>query len=440
MITRSRINQLMAISLPIMGGMVSGNLLSLVDTAMVGSLGMTAIAAAGVAGFAISLVFATFSSLASATQAITARRIGEGKPEEATHALHSGLVISTIIGVVVSAVLIPLIPSIFPILSDDADVLRQGIPYMQISLIGLMGSCINTSLAGYWNGLGKTVAYTNIMMTSHLVNILLNYVFIFGFMGIPAYGVAGAAIATTLSIYLTTIAYFVLLIKHHKPPGFLKLRLPPGVLKRMVNLMVPMSGRSVLQYAGYLIFTVLMGKIGTLELAATTILVRIMLITFMPVFGMGLGGATLAAQRLGAKEPEEATQWGWDTAKIGAIISFIVGLPLIFFPGPILSILVDDAATVALSVVPLQVIGLTRPLYIVFIFATLLITMGEVKRPTYFQLGTQWLLFLPAVWFFSRQADASFLLFWILEASNIALQLAILAWLWKQGNWQKVRV
>lgn len=437
MITKSRINQIMTIALPIMGGMVTANLLTLADTIMVGRLGKNAIAAVGVAGFAITLVFATFSGLAGAVQAITARRAGEGKPEEATHGIHGGLAISLIVGLGVPAIGIPLVPLLFPYLSSDPEVIKFGVPYMQVSLLGLLGSCINTTFTGYWNGLGKTARYTAIMMISHFVNIALNYLLIFGIFNFEGFGVVGAALATLASIYLSTAAYFWLLIKE-KPPNFLKILPDTTVLKRMLSLMVPMSIRSIFQYSGYLVFSIIVGKIGTTELAATSILVRIMLITVMPVFGLGLGGGTLAGQKLGAKDPEAAAEWGWDTAKLGAMILALVGVPLVLFPQPVLHLMINDLETVQLATVPLQIIGFSRPLYVVLIFASLLVTVGDVKRPTYYQLSIQWLLFLPAVWYLGLLVGVPFYVIWLLEVANITLQLMILAKIWQQRRWQRI--
>lgn len=439
MITKARFKQIMTIGLPIMIAMSTGNILTLADTIMVGRLGKEAMAAAGVSGFAITLIFATFMGLASAVQAITARRAGEGRIKEATHSIHAGLALAVGGGIVLSAISIPLVPIFFPYLSKDPNVIELGVPYMQVNLMALLATFINVVFTGYWNGLGKTKTYTLITMASHMINILLNYIFIFGKFGVPAYGVVGAAIATTISIYLTTIAFFILIIKE-KPEGLFKMPIQFDVLKRIVSLMIPMAVRAMFQHSGYLLFTVIMGMVGTIELAATTILVRVMMISILPVFGIGTGGGTLAGQSLGAGQPDAAEAWGWDTAKIGAVFLALIGIPFFLFPEFFLNLLINDAETVAIAILPLQFIGLNRPLYVMFIFASLLITTGDVKRPTYFQLGVQYLFFLPAVFVATFYFNTPFIVVWLFEGVNIAIQLCILAYLWRRGEWKKIEL
>ena len=112
-----RLRTILNLALPIIGGMVSQNVLNLVDTAMVGALGPAALAAVGVAGFARFMAAATIMGLASGVQAMTARRLGEGRASECAVPLNGGLLLALAIGAPLAAVLFVLAPDLFPYLN-----------------------------------------------------------------------------------------------------------------------------------------------------------------------------------------------------------------------------------------------------------------------------------------------------------------------------------
>ena len=132
-----RRRRILALALPIIGGMVSQNLLNLVDTAMVGALGDSALAATGVGGFAFFMAIATMMGLSAAVQAMAARRIGEGRADEAAAPLNGALLLALGFGVPLTAALVWATPWFFPLLNSDPAVYEQGVPYLQYRLATL---------------------------------------------------------------------------------------------------------------------------------------------------------------------------------------------------------------------------------------------------------------------------------------------------------------
>ena len=121
----ARTREILHLSLPIIGGMTSQNILNLVDAWLVGGLGAAALAACGIANFLNFMAVAFITGLSTAVQAMAARRVGEGNPGEAAIPLNGGLPLSLAIGVPASIVLIALTPWFFPLLDFEGNVVTR---------------------------------------------------------------------------------------------------------------------------------------------------------------------------------------------------------------------------------------------------------------------------------------------------------------------------
>ena len=122
MLTPERRNRILALAMPIIGGMVSQNILNLVDTAMVSGLGVAALAAVGMASFANFTASAFVTGLSAGVQAIAARRLGQGRGEETAKPLNGGLFLAVVLALPLSAVLVLFADRVFVLLVDDPEV------------------------------------------------------------------------------------------------------------------------------------------------------------------------------------------------------------------------------------------------------------------------------------------------------------------------------
>ncbi|TAM25193.1 MAG: MATE family efflux transporter, partial [Nevskiaceae bacterium] len=177
--TASRRREIWALSLPIIGGMTSQNVLNLVDMAMVGQLGSSALAGVGLASFINFMAMALVTGLSASVQAIAARRIGEGRPEQAAAPLNGGLILAVLIGLPVSLLLIALAPWLFSVLNPDPAVAAQGVPYLQMRLLSVVALGMNFCFRGYWSAVKLTRLYMSNLIWMHSLNIALNYCLIF---------------------------------------------------------------------------------------------------------------------------------------------------------------------------------------------------------------------------------------------------------------------
>ncbi len=134
----TQLKKIILLSLPIIGGMISQNLLNLVDTAMVGQLGAVALSAVGVASFAVFMSQSLVLGLSSGVQAIAARRFDEGNISKAGVPLLSGIIVAIILGLLLTIVIYPFVPLLFSFLNPSSEVAELAVPYWRIRLFAII--------------------------------------------------------------------------------------------------------------------------------------------------------------------------------------------------------------------------------------------------------------------------------------------------------------
>ncbi|MEM6960297.1 MAG: MATE family efflux transporter [Myxococcota bacterium] len=439
MTNRSR--KVLHLALPIIGGMVSQNVLNLVDTAMVGQLGDDALAAVGLASFVNFLVTAFILGISPSVQAIAARRVGEGKQAESAVALNGGILISVVIAVPWQTLLFYSADLIFPQLIDDLDVIAAAVPYLQSRVVAMVAMGINYSFRGYWNATDRSMLYMRTLLVMHVCNIALNWILIFGHWGAPALGPTGAGIASAIATYVGTISYAFLGLRHARKEGFL-IGVPPWTtLKTMLRLAVPSGIQQTFFAGGMVAFFVIVGKVGTKELAATQVLTQLLLVGILPGLGFGLAAASLVGQALGRQDVEDARRWGWEVARIACAVIFLLSLPAIFVPGWMLHFFIHDAETLKLAIAPLRIVGISLCGDVVgMVLMNAIVGAGATLQVMFVSLGMQWLVFLPFAYFIGPVSGFGLTAIWICNVCYRLTQSLVFALLWRQGSWARTSV
>lgn len=441
MIDRPRLNRVLTLALPIIGGMTSQNILNLVDTAFVGRLGDASLAAVGLGGFANFMAIAFITGLASGVQAIAARRKGEGNDHETAVGLNGGLLLAIGIGVPLSISLFFLAPYLFPLLNSDPAVVAIGVPYWQARLVGMVFVGMNFCFRGYWNGVNQSGYYMRTLLMMHALNIFFNYALIFGHFGFPEMGATGAGIGTSLALAFGAGYYVYLGLRHARPNGFLQGIPNKSQFSSMLKLALPSSIQTFFFAAGLTAMYWIIGQVGTRELAAANVLVNIMLVCILPAIGLGLAAASLAGQALGANDPTQAKQWGWDVTLVGFIFLLILGSPMWLATTSVLSVFISDPATIQLASLPLKMVGW----FIAFdgiglILMNALLGVGAAKTVMKISIISQWGLFLPVAWIVGPWLGGGLLAVWIAQFAYRALQAIFFARLWQKADWQHIKV
>jgi MATE family multidrug resistance protein len=440
-LTPSRSREVLQLSLPIIGGMMSQNVLNLVDTWLVGGLGPAALAACGIANFLNFMAVAAITGLSTAVQATAARRVGEGRLSETALPLNGGLLLSLAVGVPLSVIVIAATPWFFPLLVDDPAVAEAGIPYLQWRLVAVALVGMNFSFRGYWSAVKLTRLYLYTLVWMHALNIVFSWTLIYGKFGFPALGTAGAGIGTTLSIAVGTATYFWHAERHARGHGFLHGLPDRAQIRGLLKLGMPTCIQQLLFSSGFVVLFWIVGQVGTSELAIANVLVNITLLAVLPGIGFGIAATTLVSQALGRKDPADAHRWPWDVYKVAARLFVVLAVPMLLLPGPILEVFLRDPALVELGRVPLQLIGfgiLIDGLGLVMMHA--LLGAGATGLVMKVSVSLQWLLFLPVAWLLGPGLGMGLTAIWLGMTLYRGLQAGLFILAWERKAWSAIRV
>jgi putative MATE family efflux protein len=438
---RERRKAVWGLALPIMGGMMSQNVLNLVDIGMVGRLGDTALAATGLGGFANYLAIAFIIGLSAGVQALAARRLGEGRDSETAVPLNGGLILSLLIGLPLCALLYLATPWAFRFLTPDPAVVALGVPYLQVRLLSMVAVGANFSFRGYLSAVHLTTIYLRTLLVMHTVNIFLNWVLIFGNLGAPPLGAYGAGLATTLSLYLGTLLYFVFAWRHARSRGFLD-RLPSrATLAQQFRLSLPASLQQLFFAAGLVVLVWIVGLIGTAEVAAVNVLMTFHITALLPAFGVALACTTLVGNALGRRDEEDAARWGWDCAALTLVYGLVLSVLLIAFAEPLLAVFLKNPETLRLAYWPMVIWALMIGFDCAgMVLMNALIGAGATRRSMWISVIAQWGFFLPAAWIIGPVLGFGLLGVWIVNGVYRVGQAVAVARQWGSRRWTGIEI
>jgi len=441
MLTIERTKIITRLALPIGLALSTDLAMSLVDLAMVGRLGNHAIAAVGLSSFCNTFMLAFVGGIAPAVQGLVARRRGEGSAEPRCIPLNGGLALALIVGIPLAVICYLATPYLFPLISADPEVIRIGIPFLRTLYVGIAAAGMLRAFAGHWTGMERPKVYMAIVIFIDCLNVVLNYILIFGHFGAPALGATGAAIATVASLYTGVVVNFAFTYFRFRHDGFLAARPQASLLGRILKIGVPPTLQQFFFSAGYVVFLLLVGQVGTSELAAASVLVRISLVLLILASSLGMASATLVSKTVGQGDLGGAAQWGWDSGKLGVLGVTLLGLPLFLLPQQFLSIFLTDPHTIAIAIIPLRLVAATAGMgSLIYIFAYTLYSVGDGNRVMLISFGTQWLLFLPAVWLVGPHWHYGLLQIWLVQAGYGAIATALITAIWADGKWKRIKI
>ncbi|HYC56777.1 MAG TPA: MATE family efflux transporter [Candidatus Binatia bacterium] len=438
-LTPQRRRRILALAIPIIGAMASQNVLNLVDTAMVGHLGDEALAGVGISAFLNFMAVSFVMGMSAGVQAMCARWRGAGRSGEIAIPLNGGLLMSAAICIPASLVLVALVPMLMAQMAPEQRVAELGTSYLSLRILGMTAVGMNFAFRGYWNAIDMSRLYMGTLLFMHAINIFLNWILIFGNLGAPALGVAGAGMSNLISVYLGSACYFVLAWKHGRSAGFLSGMPSREVMRAMLSTSLPAGLQQLLFASGMVGLFWILSRLGTAEVAAGNVLINVMLVTILPSIGFGLAAATLVGQALGARELEEAKAWAWHVGRIAMAVVAVVSLPAVIAPELVLSPFLHDAETLALAAGPLRVAALSAPfesLGAVLMNAHL--GAGSSRRVLAISVLTQWGLFLPAAYLLGPVLGLGILAIWVAQIAYRLVSIMIFAWSWRQGSWAEV--
>ncbi len=287
-----------------------------------------------------------FMALSGFANTFVAQFWGAGDKEGCARATAQGMLFSLIAFPVIMA-LTPIGLWMLRISGHGAEVLALEEDYLRILMWCGGGMALSSALSSFFSGRGKTFVVMGCNIFANALNILLNYIFVFGKWGFPEMGIIGAGWATVIGSWTSPLIFALLYFS--KPINaefrtFKNLRLDPWLFRRMIRFGLPAGIHLFFDVAAFTVFVLLVGRMGPVAHIASNIALSVNLIAFMPMIGMGVGASILVGQYLGRNQPHYAERVGWLALRIGIGYIAAIGITFLLFPGFYTSVFEGNAA------------------------------------------------------------------------------------------------
>ncbi len=230
-------------------------------------------------------------------------------------------------------------PSLFAASEHGAEIAALEVVYFQAITFGSPAIILSAAVSSFFTGRGKTQVVMVVDMGAAALNIVLDYAWIFGMWGFPAWGIEGAAWATVVSLWVKTAVYFALFLQPAARRQFDTLggcRWDRALMRRLLAFGTPSGFQLVVEIAGFTALLFLLGRVGEMELAATSLAANLNGLAFMPVYGAGIAASTLVGQRLGENRPDLAERATWTSFSIAAVYMAAFSAIYLFLPQQIM--------------------------------------------------------------------------------------------------------
>lgn len=431
------------LAIPMILEMLMESIFALVDIIYVSQVSVNAVATVGLTESVLTLVYAIAIGLSMAATAVVARRIGEKNRRGANIAAVQVIFLGVFLSLIISVIGITFPKEILSLMGGELELIEEGYGYTQVILGGNITVFLLFLINAIFRGAGNASIAMWTLILSNGLNIILDPIFIFGFGPVPAYGVEGAAIATTIGrgtavvVQLIILFYGVGKIKI----AFKDLTIKIAVMINLIKVSLGGIGQFLIGTSSWVFLMRIMSEFGSEVLAGYTIAIRIMMFTLMPAWGMSNAAATLVGQNLGAKQPNRAEKSVWLTSKYCAYFMGFVSLVYIFFAPTFLSWFSENPVVVKNGALCLQIMAAG---YIFYAYGMVVIQSfngaGDTKTPTLINFVCFWLFQLPFAYLFALYLDFGPIgVFAAITLAEILIAVIGII-LFKKGKWKTVQV
>jgi len=391
------LRQLLRLALPIVGVQLGIMVMGVVDTIMVGRLSAEALAATAIGHvyFFIAAIFAMGSLMA--LDPLVSQAVGANDNPAIRRAVQRGLVLAFALSIFGSVFLLFAEP-VLRAARQPAEIVPLAALYDRILIPGLLPLLLFTVLRQTLQSMTRMRAILITIVVANIANVLLNWVLIFGKLGMPQMGVAGAAWATTVSRWVMLAGLFVLAWRDLRPllTPFDRTAIAFAPLKRMLSLGAPIGMHSLLEYSAFGVVSLLMGLLGTIEIASHQIAINLASLTFMVPMGVAQAGSVLIGQAVGRADDDAARRAAGASLLSGAGFMMLTACLFLSAPHLLAGVYTTDIEVLALATVLIQIAGVFQIFDGLQVVGTgVLRGIGDTRVPMLAGLVGFWLIGMP---------------------------------------------
>ena len=466
---------ILLLAVPMVLEMAMESVFAVVDIFFVARLGADAVAAVGLTESLLAAVYALAMGLAMGATAVVSRRIGERDPEGAAHAAAQavllGLGVAAVLGITGAA----LAPQLLALMGASESVLRIGTGYTRVMLGGEASIILLFVANAIFRGAGDAAIAMRTLWLANGINIVLCPLLIFGPGPLPALGVTGAAVATTIG-RATGAAVALWRLTRPRPPRAGQARgvgqsatteaggaaaggerpgAPPprvqvarrhlrpdrAVLATIVRVSAAGAVQSLIGTASWIGLVRIIATFGASALAGYTIAIRIVIFALLPAWGLSNAAATLVGQSLGARDEARAERAVWTTGHYNAAFLGAVGVLFVVAAPWLVGAFTADPAVAPVAVRCLRVVSLGFVFYAYGMVLTAAFNgAGDTRTPTWLNLLVFWLFEIPLAWLLAGPLGWGPTGVFVAVAVAFSTLAVVSAALFRRGRWKTMRV
>lgn len=423
--------------------LLAQNVIQVIDTAFLGRVGEVELGASALAGILYIALYTLGFGFSMGSQILIGRRNGEGNFNQIGDIVMQG----SIFLLIPALLFIPLLRygagAWLPSLFESAEVAGAVTEYLEWRVFGLVFAFINVMFRAFYIGIARTKVLTINALVMALVNVVFDYGLIFGNLGMPEMGIGGAAIASVIAEFASTLFFFFYTRKTVDPEkyGFTKIRFQWSVIKRVLDVSIFMMVQYLFSIGTWMLFFLFIENyMGERSLAVTNIVRSFYTIFTIPSHAIGSTTGTMVSNTIGAGKNDEMAGLIRRLSLISLGVMGVVVLIVSIFPRAMIHIYTDDPSLIQDTVLPLYVLISSLPLYSVgtVLFSAVSGT-GNTRTALRFEIFTL-LFYVSYMWFIIIHLRASVAAAWTTE-HVYWLFLTVLSYFYlRSGRWKDRKI
>lgn len=388
--------------MPIIIGQLGTVLMAMADVMMVGKLDAANLAAVGASNAVYFLINIIGIGTLTAVSPLVAKAKGAGSPADAKVYLGKGMVASLLLSVFIITV-VAVCTFNFDLFGQQPAVETLSKPYLHVLNIGTLFMLLFYAAKNFSDGIGFTKPSAVITIIGLLLNVLLNWVFIFGKLGVPALGLVGAGIATTLTKLFMAAAMLWYIFSNHLYSSYLRVAGNPKYNNHLTEIFkvgLPSGFQYFFEVAAFAGAALIIGTYGELELAAHNIAINLASTTYMAATGISAAGSILVGDAIGRKHKADLIYSGKAALILAVLFMGVCAVLFLLMPGVWVSLYTSDIRVSEMAIYLLMIAGLFQLSDgIQCVGVGILRGLSDTKVPTIITIVAYWVIGIPVgVW------------------------------------------
>ncbi len=394
------------LAIPMMLEMCMESVFAVVDIYFVSHLGKHATSIVGLTESVITIVYSLAIGISMAATALVARRIGEKDPVAAAKAGMQAIFVSLILTVAISLAGLLFSEEILRLMGAEEAAIQSGVQYTHIIMGGSLVIMLLFLINGIFRGAGDAMMAMKSLWLANICNILLCPLLIRGLGPIPALGLQGAAIATTIGRSVGVCYQLYHLFNGKSIVQFTVKYLKPNwaIIRSVVSIAWPGTLQFLIGSGSWIVLASLVAQTGHSDASAGyQIGIRVIMFFLLPAWGLSNAAATLVGQNLGADQPDRAMLSVKRTAKYNVIFMAVVSVIFMTFAGYIASFFTKEASVAGYAVTTIRIMSAGFIFYgIGMVYMNAFNGAGDTRTPTVINFFAYWFFQIPLAYVLSK--------------------------------------